>query len=73
MSKEKINKSIDFSNLPIWKKGEGNHKEGIIKWINSIGYKIPFVYDNINGELEIIDYDIKTQYFIVKYNDKNYN
>ena len=72
MSKEKINKSIDFSNLPIWKKGEGNHKEGIIKWINSIGYKVPFIYDDIKGEFEIVDYNSKTQYFIIRYNDKDF-
>ena len=60
--------SIDLSNLPIWKKGESNVKEGKTNWKKSIGYKVKFIYDNIEGEVEIIDYDGK--YLSIKYLDK---
>lgn len=41
-----------------------------IDWQNSIGYKVPFVYDDIEGEIEILDYNKKTEKLSVKYNDK---
>jgi len=28
-----------------------------IDWKNSIGYKVRFIYDDIEGEVEIIDYN----------------
>ena len=68
-----INKSIDLSVLPIWKKGEGNHKEGFIKWVDSIGYKVPFMYDSIEGTMEIVDYNSKSQYLTIEYNNNIYS
>lgn len=47
MSKS-IEKQIDLSSLPTYYKG--------IDWRNSIGCKLPFVYKNISGEIEIIEY-----------------
>ena len=44
----KIDKNIDLSGLPTYYKG--------IDWRNSVGYKIPFIYGDIDGELEIIEY-----------------
>lgn len=39
-----------------------------ISWINSIGYKINFVYDNINGEVEIINYYKESKKLKIRYN-----
>lgn len=41
-----------------------------INWPNSIGYKCKFIYNNIEDEIEIIDYDIKTKHIYLKYNNK---
>ena len=41
-------KWIDLSDLP--RKGKS------IDWKNSIGYKCKFKYDDIKGEVEIVDY-----------------
>ena len=44
--------------------GKGINKK-YINWCNSIGYKVKFIYDNIQGEIEIIDYNypkIKIKY-----------
>lgn len=45
------------------------HKGSHIDWFNSIGYKVNFIYKDIKGELEIIDYirEVDTSYLKVKY------
>ena len=40
-----------------------------IKWADSIGYIVKFIYDNIEGEIEIISYDREKQCLEVKYLD----
>jgi len=45
-------KKVFLDNLPI-KKGKGRY----IDWKNSVGYKVDFVYEDIKGELKIIDYN----------------
>lgn len=57
MSKSKDN-HIDLSSLPTYYKG--------IDWRNSVGYKLPFTYNNIIGELEIIEY-VDDRTMMVKY------
>ena len=47
--KEKV-RQIDLRNLP--------RKNNLINWKESIGCKVPFQYDDIKGEVEIIGYDI---------------
>lgn len=43
-------------------------KRGILtSWKNSIGYKVRFIYDDIEGELEIVAYQSKGQYIWIKY------
>ena len=39
-----------------------------ISWLNSIGCKVPFIYDDIQGFVEIVGY--KTPHVLIKY--KNY-
>ena len=46
-----------------------------INWKKSIGYKVEFIYDNIKGEVEIIDYFRKNNYpcLKIKYKNKIYS
>lgn len=57
---------IDLSDLPKWDSG-GN--KGKINWNKSIGHKVKFIYSDINGFLEIFDYDKHKQKVIIKYNN----
>ena len=51
------------------------HRGKFIDWKNSIGYIVKFIYDNIKGEVKIVDYYKKnsSNYIKVKYKNKNYN
>ena len=51
-----IMNKVDLNNLTYY----GNEKI-IVNWKDSIGEKIPFQYDDIKGELEIVDYDSMIQ------------
>ncbi|MBR1803261.1 MAG: hypothetical protein IJ777_04825 [Clostridia bacterium] len=61
--KNKISRGIDFSSVP--------KKNGKNDWAHSIGCILPFYYDTIKGNLEIIDYrPIKNAaYLTIKYKD----
>lgn len=52
---KKVNKkgSVDLTRLPIYTSGS---YEGKIKWKESIGCYVPFVYDDLCGELKIEEY-----------------
>ena len=41
-----------------------------IDWINSVGYTIEFIYEDIHGEIEIVDYIKKKQKLVIKYKNK---
>ena len=45
-------RKVFLENLPIKKQG----KKNVIDWKNSVGYKVHFIYDDIEGDIEIIDY-----------------
>ena len=60
-------RKVFLEDLPKWRFGIGQI-DGVIDWINSIGYKIKFIYDDIKGEIEIIDY--KEEYLYIKYLDE---
>lgn len=60
--KEKIRK-VFLDDLPKHK-GTNNGK---INWKKSIGHKIKFIYDDIEGEIEVVDYQAKGQYLYMKY------
>lgn len=57
---KKLHKGIDLNELP--------RKGTKIDWKNSIGYKCKFVYDDIEGEIEILDY--KNYYVTFRYKNK---
>lgn len=66
--KEKIRK-VFLEHLPRMNKDKysiGN----CIDWLGSIGYKIRFIYDDIEGEVEIISYEKEKHYLEIKYLDK---
>lgn len=53
------------------KEGRGiNQEKLVIDWKNSIGCKIPFIYDNIEGEIEIVEYNYKNHDLFIKYFDE---
>lgn len=59
---EKIERQIDLSRLP--KKGK------IINWRESIGYTVKFIYEDIKGEVIIVDYDGEN--LTLRYNNKDF-
>lgn len=68
MSK-KIERQIFLEGLPK-KYGIGKYKNKLmIDWENSIGYKVNFIYDDIEGDLEILQYSPNEQILQIKYND----
>ena len=64
MPKKVKNKFIDLRSIPTTKSGQYN-------WKNSIGRKVPFIYDDIEGIIEIIDsFSINGQAKLkIKYNN----
>ena len=60
-------KFMDISVLP-------KTKNGRIKWIESVGFKVPFKYDELSGEVEIVEYvKDKNSQIIIKYNNRKMN
>lgn len=57
---------IYIDNLP-------KDKRNKIIWKNTIGYDVKFIYDNIEGIVKIIDYDIQNQQIKLKYNKEIFN
>jgi len=57
-------RKVFTENLPRW---TNRGLEGKIKWSETIGYKVRFIYDDIEGEVEIVDYNIKEHKIILKY------
>ena len=55
-----------LENLP-----KSNHNGGSIDWKNSIGSIVRFIYDDIEGYIEILDYvRDKNSKVLLKYNNK---
>jgi len=57
-------RKVFLEDLPKWK--EGMYK-GKTNWSKLTNYKVKFVYDDIEGEIEILDYNVKTRYLHIKY------
>jgi hypothetical protein len=68
MSKEEVKKKIFLDELPKEKYGDYFR----IDWNSSIGYKVYFIYDNIDNYFEIINYIPKGQKVTIKYNNNEY-
>jgi len=62
-------RKVFLENIPT-KEGIGAHKnKQVIDWINCVGCKVKFIYDDIVGEIEIIDYDNIKRKLLIKYLD----
>lgn len=60
-------KKVDLTTLPT-KEGYGRNKgEKVIDWTKSIGKKVPFIYNNLQGEILIVDK--KNTKLIIEYNN----
>ena len=64
----KVERWIDLSDLPKWGK-HGEAREGTINWSKSVGCKCKFKYDNIEGEIEIVNYNKDSKKLTIKYLD----
>jgi aromatic ring-cleaving dioxygenase len=60
---------VFLEELPKWE--DGAIAKGKINWEKSIGFKVSFIYDDIEGKVEIVDYKKKIQYLYIKYLDKD--
>lgn len=60
-----IRKEIFLEELPRLN-GYGGKR---IDWQKSLGKKVKFIYDDIMGEIEIINIDVKTRMLTIKYDD----
>lgn len=67
-----IEKRIDLSNVPKTTLKCTKNKKFKYDWKNSIGCKVNFIYDNIKGEIKIINYIIKKHELTILYLDKEY-
>ena len=70
-----MDNKVFLDDLPKWDggKGSGCGREGSINWGKSVKYKVKFIYENIEGEVEIIDYDSKKGRITFKYLDNEFN
>jgi len=64
-------RKVFLDDLPKWGK-EGHGKEGTINWEKSTGKLIHFIYNNIESNFEIINYDKEKQKVNIKYNNNIY-
>lgn len=60
-------KKVFLENLPRY------NSKGNINWKKSVGFKINFIYDDIESYFIIMDYKIKKQELSILYNDKIFN
>ncbi len=58
-------RKVFLEDLPKKEKGK------TINWNESIGYKVRFIYNNIEGYVEIVDYKSKGRCLYIKYEDKD--
>ncbi len=71
MCKEKETRKVFLDKLPK-KEGIGINKlKMVVDWEKSTGYKVKFIYDNIEGEVEIINYYKKNKGKYINFKYKN--
>lgn len=62
-------RKVFLDDLPRWNSG-GN--KGKINWKETIGYKVPFIYNDIIGEIEIVNYEKERQNLTVRYKGEEF-
>lgn len=71
--RKEVERKIFIEKLPM-KYGVGSNKNVlIIDWEKSAGYKINFIYDNINSFIEIVSYNKKNSMVKIKYENEEFN
>lgn len=60
-------RKVFLENLPKWENGIS---KGKINWKETVGHKVKFIYDDIEGLLKIIDYNNSNRKIDIEYNDK---
>lgn len=66
-------RKVFLDDLPRWKKGEGKGKPNSINWNRSVGCKVPFIYDDVEGEIEIISYDMNSRKLKILWDNEKYD
>lgn len=61
-------RKVFLDNLPTMIGFGANENRRVINWKESIGYTVQFIYDDIKGEFQIINYTSSTQEVVLKYN-----
>lgn len=61
-------KKVFLDNLPIW---EDTENKGSIKWEQTLGYFVYFIYGNIDGYIKITDYTMLGQKIMIEYNKES--
>ena len=62
-------RKVFLDGLPKWEKGDGFGNIGTINWSKCVNMKVRFIYNTIEGELEILDYNKQERMLKLKYND----
>jgi hypothetical protein len=64
-------KKVFLDDLPKYGsgKGSGMGAAGTINWSKSVGKNVHFIYDNIEGDIKIIDYNSKNRNILIQYKD----
>jgi predicted Zn-ribbon and HTH transcriptional regulator len=65
MEEIKFKRIVFLNDLPRY--NEGSRYKNKINWRTCIGCKVAFIYDDIEGEIKIVDYKPSTQYLYIKY------
>jgi len=55
----------------VFLEGLPRNENDTINWRESIGYTFKFIYDDLNGEIEIVNYNSRTRYITIRY--ENYH
>ena len=63
-------REVFLDDLPRWGKYTSTDR---INWKDSVGCKVKFIYDDIEGEIEVIDYIIKKQRLNIRYGNKDFS
>lgn len=61
-------RKVFLDDFPRWRFGKIK-TNGEIDWKNCIGFDIKFIYDNIQGIMSIVEYDIKKNKLLIAYKD----
>lgn len=65
-------RKCDLSGLPKIKRVIRGEERELIQWKETIGYTIPFIYDDVESEVKVLNYTPSTQKLTLLYKDKEF-